>query len=212
MLAKLKHIFGKKLWNNQTERNHDYYIQVQGQLFFFSSNLALKGIIFTVYFGEEMPLFKEQIGLESSAWHHLPKLDSLQEGFFPEMLKKRVERGKILYFYGGWVPYGQYSCNILDSSKNSTGLHNYLSPVQTENVWRLNTIKHCLVTKHVDAESSGQTVSNMFDQQNYPRELGRERRCVVFQNRFSKQINATDLYIVNSVKIVVMNCWSHRQL
>ena len=39
-----------------------------------------------------------------------------------------------------------------------------LSPVQTENVWRLNTIKHCLVTKHVDVESSGQTVSNMFDQ------------------------------------------------
>ena len=42
--------------------------------------------------------------------------------------------------------------------------NNSLSPVQTENVWRPNTIKHCLVTKHADVESKGQTVSNMFDQ------------------------------------------------
>ena len=29
---------------------------------------------------------------------------------------------------------------------------------QKGNVWRLNNIKHCLVTKHVDVEVSGQTV------------------------------------------------------
>ena len=34
------------------------------------------------------------------------------------------------------------------------------------NVWRPNTIKHCLVTKHVYVEpiESAQTVSNTFDQ------------------------------------------------
>ena len=33
-----------------------------------------------------------------------------------------------------------------------------LGPGQTRNVWRLNTIKHCLVTKHANVEVSGQTV------------------------------------------------------
>ena len=36
-------------------------------------------------------------------------------------------------------------------------------PGQTGNVWHLNNIKHCLVTKHADVEVSGQTVKNMFD-------------------------------------------------
>jgi len=38
-----------------------------------------------------------------------------------------------------------------------------LSPEQRGNVWRPNTIKHCLVTKHANVEVSGQTV-NMFGQ------------------------------------------------
>ena len=29
---------------------------------------------------------------------------------------------------------------------------------QTGNIWRLNNIKHCLVTKHADVEVSGQTI------------------------------------------------------
>jgi len=33
-----------------------------------------------------------------------------------------------------------------------------LGPGQTINVWRSNTIKHCLVTKHANVEVSGQTV------------------------------------------------------
>ena len=33
-----------------------------------------------------------------------------------------------------------------------------VSPGQTGNVWRPNTIKHCLVTKHANVEVSGQTV------------------------------------------------------
>ena len=38
------------------KRTHDYYLQVQGQLYV-ASNLGLKGIVFIVYSGEEMPLF-----------------------------------------------------------------------------------------------------------------------------------------------------------
>ena len=35
-------------------------------------------------------------------------------------------------------------------------------PIQTVNVWLLNIIKHCLVTKHDDAEVSGETVKTYF--------------------------------------------------
>ena len=35
----------------------------------------------------------------------------IKRALYPEMLTKRVERGKLLYFHGGWQPYGQYSCS-----------------------------------------------------------------------------------------------------
>ena len=57
--AKVKNFCLEKL-NDGTirlKRNHDCYIQVQGRLYS-ASNLALKGIVFVVYFGEGMPLFK----------------------------------------------------------------------------------------------------------------------------------------------------------
>ena len=37
------------------KQNHGYYLQIQGQLY--CSDLDLKGIILTVYFGEDNPLF-----------------------------------------------------------------------------------------------------------------------------------------------------------
>ena len=56
------------------KRNHDYYIQVQGQLY--CSNLDLKGIIFVVYFGEDKPPFIENIFFDASCWNeYLPKID-----------------------------------------------------------------------------------------------------------------------------------------
>ena len=45
------------------KRNHDYYIQVQGQ------DLNIESIHVIVYFGEEMPLFKEKILMESLRWN-----------------------------------------------------------------------------------------------------------------------------------------------
>ena len=58
------------------KRTHDYYIQTHGQLFV-SSSLALKGIVFVVYFGDEMTLFRENIMFERSHWNQelLPKLE-----------------------------------------------------------------------------------------------------------------------------------------
>ena len=41
------------------KRNHDYYLQIQGQLY--CSDLDLQGIILAVYFGEDKPLFLENI-------------------------------------------------------------------------------------------------------------------------------------------------------
>ena len=96
------------------KRNHDYYIQVQGQLYS-ASSVALKGIVFVVYFGEGKPLFKENISFDSSRWSEelLPRLEYFfKRALFPELLTKRVERGKLLYLHGGWLPYGQYSCTV----------------------------------------------------------------------------------------------------
>ncbi|XP_078372649.1 uncharacterized protein LOC144656291 [Oculina patagonica] len=113
--CKNKNFFLEKLSDGmiRLKRNHDYYIQVQGQLYA-ASNLALKGIIFVVYFGEEMPLFIENIHFDGSRWNDelLPRLEYFfKRAFFPEMLTKRVERGKLLYLHGGWIPFGHYSCS-----------------------------------------------------------------------------------------------------
>ena len=96
----------------QLKSNHDYFWQVQGQLY--CSNLSVKGIIFTVYFGDNMPLFMEKIPFHSSTWyeHFLPKIDCFyRRAFLPEILTRRVQRGKLLYLHGGWLSYGQYSCS-----------------------------------------------------------------------------------------------------
>ena len=72
------------------------YIQVQGQLYS-ASNLALKGIVFVVYFGERMPLFKENISFDGSRWSEqrssLQARLLFQRPLFPEILTKRCERG-----------------------------------------------------------------------------------------------------------------------
>ena len=57
------------------KRTHDYYLQVQGQLYL-ASNLGLKGSVLIVYFGE-MPVFKEKFTFETNWWKNevLPKLE-----------------------------------------------------------------------------------------------------------------------------------------
>ena len=113
--CKSKTFFLEKLNDGTTrlKRNHDYYIQVQGQLYV-AKDLNIESIHVIVYFGEEMPLFKEKIFMESLCWNQelLPRLEFFfKRALYPEMLTKRVERGKLLYFHGGWQPYGQYSCS-----------------------------------------------------------------------------------------------------
>jgi len=90
------------------KRNHDYYVQIQGQLY--CSNLDLKGIILIVYFGESRPLFVEKIYLDNS-WisDSLPKIEFFyRRALFPELITRRVQRGKILYLRGGWLPFSSY--------------------------------------------------------------------------------------------------------
>jgi len=48
----------------QFKRNHDYFWQVQGQLY--CSNVSLRGIVFTVFFGDNMPLVLDNIPFHSS--------------------------------------------------------------------------------------------------------------------------------------------------
>ena len=87
--CKTKKFFLEKLsdGNIRLKRTHDYYIQVQGQLYV-AYNLDLKGIVFIVYFGEELSFFKENIIFESNRWQNevLPKLEFFNKrDFFPEM-------------------------------------------------------------------------------------------------------------------------------
>jgi len=54
--------------------------------------------------------------------------------------------------------FGQQT--IIDGvwSPNIYRLSRPLGPVKTRNIWRPNTIKHCLMTKQADVEVRGQTV------------------------------------------------------
>ena len=68
------------------KRNHDYYVQIQGQLY--CSNLDLKGTILIVYFGVSRPLFVEKLYLDNS-WisDSLPKIDFVyRRALFPELI------------------------------------------------------------------------------------------------------------------------------
>lgn len=110
--CKSKNFFLEKLTDGtvKLKRNHDYYYQIQRQLY--CSNINLKGIVFVVYFGEDRPLFIEYIYPDNSTWFNdfLPKIYFFYRGaLFPEILTKRVQRGKPLYIHGGWLAYGQYS-------------------------------------------------------------------------------------------------------
>ena len=70
------------------KRNHDYFVQIQGELY--CSNLNLKGIILIVYFGESRPLFVEKIYLDNS-WisDSLPKIDFFyRHALFPELITR----------------------------------------------------------------------------------------------------------------------------
>ena len=84
--CKAKCFFLEKLANGsvQLKRNHSYFCQVQGQLY--CSIIPLEGIMFVVYFGENMPLFVEKIHFENRKWFDelLPKIDYFYgRAFFP---------------------------------------------------------------------------------------------------------------------------------
>lgn len=119
--CKTKNFFLEKLADGceQLKRNHNYFCQVQGQLY--CSIVPLKGFFFVVYFGDNMPLFIEKIHFENSKWFDdlLPKIDYFyRRAFYPELLTRRVQRGKVLYLHGGWLPHGHFSC-----SRNGLKLH-----------------------------------------------------------------------------------------
>jgi len=87
-LAKQRIYFLEKLAGGsvQLKTNHNYFCQVQGHLY--CSIVPLQGIIFVVYFGENMPLFIEKIHFEKCKWYDelLPKIDHFcRRAFFLEM-------------------------------------------------------------------------------------------------------------------------------
>lgn len=110
--CKSKLFFLEKLADGtiRLKRNHNYFVQIQGQLYV----SKLKKVILIVYFGEEIPLFKETIVFDSKRWEEefLPRVDFFfRRAVLPELFTRRVQRGKLLYLHGGWLPYGQYYCS-----------------------------------------------------------------------------------------------------
>ena len=86
------------------KRSHDYYFQIQGQLFV----SKLPFIEFVIYFGENHPIYIERITFDSVVWYRdtLPRLEYFYKmALFPEILTRRVQRKKALYIHGGWIPY-----------------------------------------------------------------------------------------------------------
>jgi len=69
--------------------------------------MPLKGIFFVVYFGEDMPL--STLKIADCLMIFYQRLIIFIEGL--SFLTRRIQRGKVLYQHGGWLPYRQYSCS-----------------------------------------------------------------------------------------------------
>jgi len=86
--------------------NHQYYYQVQGQMFVCS----LAWVDFVVWFGPNN-LHVQRIYFNKHWWYKetFPRLDYFyKRAFLPEVLTRRVARGISLYKHHGWKSYKQY--------------------------------------------------------------------------------------------------------
>ena len=96
--CKTKNFFLEKLGDGtvRLKQNHDYYLQIQGQLY--CSDLDLQGIILTVYFGEDKPLFLENI-YSDNTWSSdcLPKIDF----FYPGRAIRHYFLCMLIFIYSG---------------------------------------------------------------------------------------------------------------
>jgi len=85
------------------KRNHNYFYQLQGQLFV----SGLEFIDFVVYFGDNLPLFVERVYFDQVFWNQNISQQLayfFKKALLPEMFTQRVKRGKVLYLHGGWQP------------------------------------------------------------------------------------------------------------
>lgn len=83
--------------------NHNYYYQIQGQMFV----CELSWVDFVVWFGPGN-LSVTRILFDNDWWHDkaLPRIDYFyRKAFLPEIFTKRVKRGLPLYGNKGWKPY-----------------------------------------------------------------------------------------------------------
>ncbi|XP_053386754.1 uncharacterized protein LOC123555858 [Mercenaria mercenaria] len=83
------------------KRNHNYYIQIQGQMFC----TGLKWVDFVVWFGDDQDIFCERIYFNEKQWYseYLPVLDLFYKWVFvPELLTRRLERGLSLITPEQW--------------------------------------------------------------------------------------------------------------
>ncbi|XP_048585315.1 uncharacterized protein LOC125568048 [Nematostella vectensis] len=82
------------------KQNHDYYMQVQGQLFV----SELPFIDFVVFFGNDKPLYIERILFNSKQWwgNIFPKLEHFyKRALLPEILTRRVHAKRCFIGKGG---------------------------------------------------------------------------------------------------------------
>lgn len=83
-------------------KDHQYYYQIQGQMYI----CKLNWVDFVVWFSNKN-IFIKRIYFDEEWWFKvLPKIDYFfKRAFLPEILTRRVERGIRLYNNGGWKHY-----------------------------------------------------------------------------------------------------------
>ena len=95
------------------KRSREYYLQIQGQLY--CSNLDLKRIILTVYFGDDEPFFLENI-FSDNTWSSdfLPKIDFLyRRALFPSFLPKEYSGGSFFTYMVAGCPMANIAAQEL---------------------------------------------------------------------------------------------------
>lgn len=92
--------------------NHQYFYQVQGQMFV----SCLEWVDFVVWFGVGS-IYIQRVVFDKQWWYKeaLPRLDYFyRRAFLPEVLTRRVARGIPLYKHGGWRHFKQFSKQLRD--------------------------------------------------------------------------------------------------
>ena len=107
-------LFGKNVWWNHKVKKKPWLLYSSPRSTILFKSRPERNYFCSLLWWRQASIYTviENIFFDGSCWQeYLPKIDYFfKRAFFPEMLNRRVQRGKLLYIHGGWIPYGNYSC------------------------------------------------------------------------------------------------------